>query len=112
VHSSSEDYFDASALSDGTLRFICLATLLLQPADCRPSVILIDEPELGLHPFAITLLANMIKAAAKETQVIVSTQSPLLLDHFEPEDVLVAERVDKGTILRVYPERRFCHKRV
>jgi predicted ATPase len=99
IHKSSEGYFDASALSDGTLRFMCLATLLLQPADCRPSLILIDEPELGLHPFAITMLANMIKAAAKETQIIVSTQSPLLLDHFEPEDVLVADRVDQGTTL-------------
>ncbi len=96
-HKGSDAYFDASALSDGTLRFIALATLFLQPESYRPSVILVDEPELGLHPYAITLLASLIKQASVKTQVIVSTQSPLLLDQFQPEDVLVADRVDGGT---------------
>ena len=67
-------------------------------ASYRPSVILVDEPELGMHPYAITLLASLMKQASTETQVIVSTQSSLLLDHFEPEDVLVADRID-GTPL-------------
>lgn len=93
-HRGSDRYFDASSLSDGSLRFIALATLLLQPAQLRPSVILLDEPELGLHPYAITLLSSLVKQAATETQVILATQSPLLLDHFEPEDVLVTNRVD------------------
>lgn len=96
-HKDSEQYFSASSLSDGTLRFIALATLFLQPEHYRPSVILVDEPELGLHPMAITLLASLIRAASEKTQVIVSTQSPLLLDHFEPEEVLVANRVDGST---------------
>ena len=74
-----------------------MATLFLQPEVYRPSVILVDEPELGLHPYAITMLASLIKQASFKTQVIVSTQSPLLLDHFQPEDVLVADRVDGGT---------------
>ena len=78
---------------------MALATLFLQPSELRPSVMLVDEPELGMHPFAITLLASVMKQAATETQVIVSTQSSLLLDHFEPEDVLVADRVDGGTQL-------------
>lgn len=91
------DYpFHASQLSDGTLRFICLATALLQPDP--PSTILIDEPELGLHPYALTLLASLLKQAALRTQVIVSTQSALLLDHFTPEDVIVVERKDEETI--------------
>ena len=98
-HKGTEAYFDASSLSDGTLRFIALATLFLQPDSYRPSVILVDEPELGLHPYAITLLASMVKQASVETQVLVSTQSPLLLDHFQPEDVLVADRVAGGTQL-------------
>jgi predicted ATPase len=98
-HRNSDEYFDASSFSDGTLRFIALATLLLQPKTLRPSVILIDEPELGLHPYAITMLAAMVKGASVQTQVILSTQSPLLLDHFRPEDVLVADRVDGGTRL-------------
>lgn len=96
-HIGSEAYFDAPALSDGTLRFIALATLFLQPESYRPSVILVDEPELGLHPYAITLLASLIKQASVSTQVIISTQSPFLLDQFQPEDVLVADRVDGGT---------------
>jgi predicted ATPase len=96
-HTDSDKYFDASSLSDGTLRFMALATLFLQPEDCRPSVILVDEPELGLHPYAITILASLIKMASEKTQVIVSTQSPMLLDHFTPEDVLVADRVGVGT---------------
>lgn len=98
-HKGSDDYFDVSAFSDGTLRFIALATLFLQPEDLRPSVIIVDEPELGLHPFAIAILASMAKSASAKTQIILSTQSALLLDHFEPEDVLVADRVDGGTIL-------------
>ena len=99
-HRGSEQYFDASSFSDGTLRFIALATLFLQPVELRPSVILVDEPELGLHPYAIELLASLIRQASKETQVIAATQSPLLLDHFEPEDVLVADRVDGATEIK------------
>ena len=96
-HKGSDAYFDASSLSDGTLRFIALTTLFLQPEDHRPSIILVDEPELGLHPYAITMLASLVKKASVETQVILSTQSSLLLDHFQPEDVLVSERVDGST---------------
>jgi predicted ATPase len=98
-HKNSEQYFGASALSDGSLRFISLATLFLQPEQYRPSVIVVDEPELGLHPYAITLLASLIRQASVKTQVIVSTQSSLLLDHFQPEDVLVADRIEGGTML-------------
>jgi predicted ATPase len=99
-HTNSDQYFGAAALSDGSLRFVALATLLLQPDRFRPSVILIDEPELGLHPYAITLLSSLVKQAAEKTQVILATQSSLLLDHFEPEDVLVAERSHGATQLR------------
>lgn len=99
-HVDSDLYFDASALSDGTLRFMALATLLLQPTENRPAVILVDEPELGLHPYAIALLASMIKSASRHTQVIVSTQSPLLLDHFQPEDVLVTDRQEGESMFK------------
>ncbi len=98
-HKRSEQYFDASSLSDGTLRFIALATLFLQPEALRPSLILVDEPELGLHPYALELLASLIRQASVTSQVIVSTQSSLLLDHFNPEDVIVANRVADGTQL-------------
>ncbi len=105
-HRGSDDYFDADSFSDGTLRFIALATLLLLPEPLQPPVILLDEPELGLHPAAITLLAALLSKAAVDSQVIVSTQSPQLLDHFEPEDVLVLGRVSGGTtVTRLDAER-------
>ena len=96
-HRGSDSYFDAASLSDGSLRFIALATLLLQPKELRPSVLLLDEPELELHPAAIVIIASLIKQVSTETQIVVATQSPLLLDHFEPEDVLVTERVEGAT---------------
>ena len=85
------DYpFHASQLSDGTLRFIALATALLQPDP--PSTILIDEPELGLHPEALDILASLISQAQTRTQLIVSTQSAALVDAFDPEQVIVVDR--------------------
>lgn len=91
-------------LSDGTLRFICLAALLLQPEPT--ATIIIDEPELGLHPFAIKLLASMLAEAAAHTQLIVSTQSSQLLDELTPEQIIVANHRDGETLLeRLDPER-------
>lgn len=92
--------YRAHVLSDGTLRFICLTTLLLQPAFRLPDTVLIDEPELGLHPYAISLLAEMLKQAAETKQVIVSTQSVELLNHFEPEDVVVVEREGDASVFK------------
>ena len=85
-----DNLFNAYALSDGTLRFICLCTLLLQPSP--PKTIIIDEPELGLHPAAIIKLGAMLKAASLKAQIIVSTQSINLLDQFSAEDIVVVER--------------------
>ena len=93
------DYpFLPSQISDGTLRFICLATALLQPN--LPSTILLDEPELGLHPYALTLLAGLIQKASIKTQVIVSTQSAPLIDHFQPEDIVIVERQNGESIFK------------
>jgi len=97
---TQKDYdgiLNPSQLSDGTLRFICLATLLLQPAELQPATIIIDEPELGLHPYAITIFAELVKKAATKKQVILATQSVELLDHFEPEDIIVVDRGDNGS---------------
>ena len=90
----------AHVLSDGTLRFICLTTLLLQPKALLPDTVLIDEPELGLHPFAINLLAEMLKEAAESKQVIVSTQSVELLNNFQPEDVVVVQRENDASVFK------------
>lgn len=95
-----ESNFGVSQLSDGTLRFIALATLLLQPNP--PKVIIIDEPELGLHPFAINKLAGFIKSVSAKSQVIVSTQSPSLISNFSPDDILVVEMSKKEKQSKIY----------
>jgi predicted ATPase len=89
---NSDTLLNAASLSDGTLRFICLATLLLQPTQFQPSAILIDEPELGLHPFAINVLASLLKSSSTKRQVIVSTQSVPLVNQFDVEDLIVVDR--------------------
>jgi predicted ATPase len=82
----SEYRYKPWQFSDGTLRFIALATALLQPNP--PAVMVIDEPELGLHPQALNFLAGLIHEAAFKSQLIVATQSPDLLNSMEPEDVI------------------------
>lgn len=87
------DYeFGPHQLSDGSLRAIAIITALLQPEEMLPAVIFIDEPELGLHPGAISVVASLIKAAAAKRQIVISTQSPRLMAEFAPEDVVVVER--------------------
>jgi predicted ATPase len=96
----TEGDFGAHQLSDGTLRFILLTTLLLsQPADGMPRIIAIDEPELGLHPAALNLVVSMIRAAAHHCQLIVATQSAALVDCFEPEEVIVVHRQQGASTL-------------
>ena len=85
--------FTAHNLSDGTLRMICLATVLLQPEP--PASIILDEPELGLHPFAINILGSLIRSISKSTQIILSTQSVSLLDQFQANDVIVTEKINE-----------------
>jgi len=96
----SDLIFGPNALSDGTLRFICLTTLFLQPVEYLPATILIDEPELGLHPYAIKLLAEMVSSVAEHTQVILTTQSVTLVNQFSPEDILVVDRVEGISTIR------------
>lgn len=93
VDTSANDYvFSPDQFSDGSIRFIALATLLLQPEETMPRVIIIDEPELGLHPYAIDQLAEMIKDASMHVQVIAATQSPSLIDRFDINDITIIER--------------------
>lgn len=87
----------AHYLSDGSLRFIALAVLLLMPSELQPQVIIIDEPEIGLHPTAINVLSGLIKRASLERQVIISTQSAELLSQFEPNDVIVVDKQGKSS---------------
>jgi predicted ATPase len=97
---NSDIPFLASQLSDGTLRFICLTTLLLQPSYLMPETILIDEPELGLHPYAISILASLIKKASVNNQIIVSTQSVELLNEFTAEDIIVVDHNENHSNFR------------
>ena len=101
---NDSDYpFLASQLSDGSLRFICLVTALLQPEP--PSTIIIDEPELGLHPYAIHLLGALLRSASKRMQVIIATQSPQLLDEFSVDDLIVVELEDGVSVFKASRKR-------
>lgn len=96
--------FKALHLSDGTLRFICLATLLLQPTELLPDTILIDEPELGLHPYAIAVLADMFKQVAESKQLIVSTQSVELVNELTPQDIIVVDQESDASTFKRFEE--------
>ncbi len=96
----SDMLFGPHALSDGTLRFMCLTTLFMQPPERLPSTIVLDEPELGLHPYAIALLADMVRTVAQRTQVILATQSVTLVNQFTPEEILVVDREEGKTVFR------------
>lgn len=95
LEKGSDQVFGPHQISDGTLRAICLITLLLQPEDELPDLIIVDEPELGLHPYALNVIAALFKKAAHHTQVLISTQSSSFLDNFDPEDVVVVDREGK-----------------
>lgn len=93
---ASDTYFDAEQLSDGTLRMMCLVTLLMQPE--LPSIILIDEPELGLHPAALALFGALVKKASRESQIIISTQSIDIVNMFSADDIIVSDNAGKETV--------------
>ncbi len=93
--SGSEYLFDPAQISDGSLRFMALATLLLQPPVLMPRFIVLDEPELGLHPAAISELAGLVRSVSHKTQILLATQSTRLVDEFSPDDLVVVERDDK-----------------
>lgn len=97
---NSDQVFTASQAADGMLRTIALVTLLLQPDDTLPDLLVIDEPELGLHPYAINIIGGLIRAASQKTQVIVATQSPAFVDCFEPSDIVVVEREGRESTFR------------
>lgn len=95
----SDIIYGASDFSDGTLRFIALTVLFLQPV--LPDTIIIDEPELGLHPSAIAKLAGMIKSVSeKKCQVIIATQSTELISHFQPNDIITVDQIDGSSYFK------------
>lgn len=105
-HRGSDAVFDASYLSDGTIRFIALVTLLLQPKDFIPSTVLIDEPELGLHPYALKILAELMKAVSKNgKQIIVTSQSVTFINEFNYDDIVIVDRKDNESTFRRLEEQ-------
>ncbi len=94
----SDKQFTAHHLSDGTLRMICLATLLLQPK--LPYIIIIDEPELGLHPSALGILSGLISIASQSSQIIIATQSTSFVSQFNPEHIVVVEHEDNQSTFK------------
>ena len=97
----------AHLTSDGSLRFFALVTLLNLPSEMLPDVVLLDEPELGLHPAAVALVGDMIKVCATGRQVIVATQSPLLVDAFDIDEILVLEAQDGKSSVHRFDEERY-----
>lgn len=100
---NSSAYFNANSFSDGTLRFICLATVLLQPTP--PTTIIIDEPELGLHPYAINVLGSLIRKSKTNNQLIISTQSIPLINEFSVNDIITVERKNNASIFCRHNEK-------
>ncbi len=104
----SDILFGPHQFSDGSLRAMALIALLLQPRDDLPGLIVIDEPELGLHPHALVILACLIKEAAHHCQIVVATQSTCLLDEFETEDVVVVDRDDRESVFKRLDEEELA----
>lgn len=103
----SDKVFGSHLTSDGSLRLFCLLTLLSLPDERLPDVLFFDEPELGLHPHAITLVSEMLKRIAKTRQVFIATQSPYMVDCFELENIIVAEAREGATTLRNLPKDEY-----
>ena len=96
----SDQIFDVSQASDGMLRAIALVTLLLQPEETLPDLLILDEPELGLHPYAINVIGGLIRAVSEKVQVIIATQSTAFVNCFEPGDIVVVEREERESTFR------------
>jgi predicted ATPase len=92
-----EYIFGPHQLSDGSLRLMALVTLFQQPPEDLPDMIIVDEPELGLHPEAEALLSGLIRSVAFQCQVLLATQSASFVDNFVPEDVIVCEMEDTAS---------------
>lgn len=90
----------ATRLSDGTLRYLCLLAILCHPNP--PPVVCIEEPELGLHPDIMPVIANLLKGASERCQLIVTTHSDVLIDAMtdQPESIIVCERGEDGSTLK------------
>jgi predicted ATPase len=103
----SDKVFGPHLTSDGSLRLFCLLTLLNLPAEQLPDVMFFDEPELGLHPHAITLVSETLKRLAKTRQIFISTQSPYMVDCFDLENMIVASANNGETVLRNLPRAQY-----
>ena len=107
VGNQSDKVFGSHLTSDGSLRLFCLLTLLNMPPERLPDVMLFDEPELGLHPHAVSLVAEMFKRLSKKRQIFLATQSPYLVDCFELENIIIASANHGETLLRNLPREQY-----
>ena len=106
-HKYGDKTIGAHLTSDGSLRLFCLMTLLNLPSDMLPDVLFLDEPELGLHPYAITLVSEMLHKVSQTRQVFVATQSPYLVDCFDLENIIVARLKDGATELKTFDKAAY-----
>ena len=96
----SNEVFTAHQAADGMLRFMALVALLQQPSNDLPDLLILDEPELGLHPHAITTIASLIRSVAMERQVILATQSVTFVNEFAPEEIVVVDRRNRESLFQ------------
>lgn len=96
----SDVVFGPGQISDGLLRAVALIALLLQPPATLPSILVVDEPELGLHPAGLQMVIGLLKAAALARQCIVATQSPEILRALAPENIVVVDRPGRSSSFR------------
>jgi predicted ATPase len=101
----SDRIFAAHEASDGMLRAMALVTLLNQPSSDLPDILIIDEPELGLHPYAIQIIGGLLQSASEYCQIFIATQSPIMVDQFEPDQVVVVERQNQASTYRKLREK-------
>lgn len=109
LHNDSDEPFSAIQLSDGTARFICMATLFLQPPSLKPNTIILDEPELGLHPAALEVLADLVQFASRDNQIICSTQSVTFANNFAPEDFIVVDQKSGTSLFKRLETKSLTH---
>jgi predicted ATPase len=89
---ASDHVFSPHQLSSGTLRAMALVSLLWQPNEQLPGLLIVDGPEMGLHPYALQVVASLLHSASHHTQILIATQSSTFLDHFSPEDIVLVDR--------------------
>ena len=108
---SSGKEYRAHLKSDGSLRMFAQIALLNLPSKLLPTIVFLEEPELGLYPTSVSLIGGLMKALSSRKQVVVATKSPLLIDAFELDEMVGSgNRKKRVQVLDNFkrPDLAFC----